>query len=90
MKIEYIYPDPDDDNNNLKKLITKNRRDENLGCLILILITLGALFIFLTVLPVILLVLGYAILFLSVYIIYKAYLEAPVLNLIQKLKSRHK
>ena len=49
---------------------------------------LGGLFIFLTLLPILLIILGYSIIVLAVYIAYKAWLEEPVLNLIQKLKSR--
>lgn len=49
---------------------------------------LGGLFIFLTLLPILLIILGYSIIVLAVYIVYKAWLEEPVLNLIQKLKSR--
>lgn len=43
---------------------------------------------FLTLLPILLIILGYSIIVLAVYIVYKAWLEEPVLNLIQKLKSR--
>ena len=50
--------------------------------------TISGLFIFLTLLPILLIILGYSIIVLAVYIVYKAWLEEPVLNLIQKLKSR--
>lgn len=84
MEIEYIYPDPDDKDFN--KQIKQMQKENTIGCLVLGLFLLGGLFLFLTMLPVILIVLGYSILFLSVYIIYKAYLEDFVLNLINKIK----
>lgn len=87
MEIEYIYPDPDD-NRDIEAQIKKMQRENTLGCLIMGLVLLGSLFIFLTLLPIILMILGYSIIFLAVYIVYKAWLEEPVLNLIQKLKSR--
>ena len=87
MEIEYIYPDPDNDKD-FKKQFKQMQKDSSLGCLILGLCLLGGLFIFLTMLPVILVVLGYSILFLSVYIVYKAYLEDFVLNFIDKIKRR--
>jgi len=86
MEIEYIYPDPDD--KDLKKQIKQMQRENTLGCLVLGLFILGGLFLFLTMLPIILVVLGYSILFLSVYILYKAYLEDFVLTLIDKIKNR--
>ena len=86
MEIEYIYPDPDD--KDLKKQIKQMQRENTLGCLVLGLFILGGLFLFLTMLPVILVVLGYSILFLSVYILYKAYLEDFVLTIIDKIKNR--
>ena len=86
MEIEYIYPDPDD--KDLKKQIRQMQRDNTLGCLVLGLFILGGLFLFLTMLPIILVVLGYSILFLSVYILYKAYLEDFVLTIIDKIKNR--
>ena len=84
MEIEYIYPDPDDKDFN--KQIKQMQKENTIGCLVLGLFLLGGLFLFLTMLPVILIVLGYSILFLSVYIAYKAYLEDFVLNLISKIK----
>ncbi|MBQ8751348.1 MAG: hypothetical protein IJZ30_06920 [Alphaproteobacteria bacterium] len=86
MEIEYIYPDPDD--KDLKKQIKQMQRENTLGCLVLGLFILGGLFLFLTMLPIILVVFGYSILFLSVYILYKAYLEDFVLTLIDKIKNR--
>jgi len=89
MEIEYIYPNQDDDDNkNFKKQVKQMQKDSTLGCLILALCMLGVLFIFFTILPIILVVLGYSILFLSIYIIYKAYLEVFVLNFIEKLKRK--
>ena len=87
MEIEYIYPDPDD-NRDIEAQIKKMQKENTLGCLIMGLFLLGGLFIFLTLLPVLLVILGYSILFLAVYIVNKAWIEDPVLNLIQKLKSR--
>lgn len=87
MEIEYIYPDPDD-NKDIEAQIKKMQKENTIGCLIMGLFLLGGLFIFLTLLPIILVILGYSILILAVYIAYKAWLEEPVLNLIQKLKSR--
>lgn len=87
MEIEYIYPDPDD-NKDIEAQIKKMQKENTLGCLVMGLFLLGGLFIFLTLLPVLLVILGYSILFLAVYIVYKAWIEDPVLNLIQKLKSR--
>ena len=86
MEIEYIYPDPDD--KDLKKQIKQMQKENTLGCLVLGLLILGGLFIFLTMLPVILIVLGYSILFLSIYILYKAYLEDFILSLIDRMKNK--
>lgn len=87
MEIEYIYPDPKDDRD-LDAQLKKMQKENTLGCLIMGLFLLGGLFIFLTLLPILLIILGYSIIVLAVYIVYKAWLEEPVLNLIQKLKSR--
>lgn len=84
MEIEYIYPDPDDKDFN--KQIKQMHNQNMIGCLILGLVLLGGLFIFLTMLPIILIVIGYSILFLSIYIVYKAYLEEFVIKIINKLK----
>lgn len=84
MEIEYIYPDPDDKDFN--KQIKQMQKENTIGCLVLGLIFLGGLFLFLTMLPIILIVLGYSIIFLSIYILYKAYLEDFVLRLIDKIK----
>ena len=84
MKIEYIYPEPNDEDFN--KQIKQMHNQNMIGCLVLGLLLLGGLFIFLTMLPVILIVVGYSRLFLSVYIIYKAYLEDFVIRIIGKLK----
>lgn len=89
MKIEYIYPDPDDEKN-ITAQIKQMQKENLLGCLIAGLVLLSGLFILLALLPIILVIIGWSILFVSVFIIYKAYLEEPVLNLIQKLKSRRK
>lgn len=87
MEIEYIYPDTKDDRD-LDAQLKKMQKENTLGCLIMGLFLLGGLFIFLTLLPILLIILGYSIIVLAVYIVYKAWLEEPVLNLIQKLKSR--
>ncbi|MBE6462346.1 MAG: hypothetical protein E7005_01125 [Alphaproteobacteria bacterium] len=84
MEIEYIYPDPDDKDFN--KQIKQMQKENTIGCLVLGLIFLGGLFLFLTMLPIILIVLGYSIIFLSIYILYKAYLEDFVLRFIDKIK----
>lgn len=84
MEIEYIYLDPDDKDFN--KQIKQMHNQNMIGCLILGLVLLGGLFIFLTMLPIILIVIGYSILFLSIYIVYKAYLEEFVIKIINKLK----
>ena len=84
MEIEYIYPDPNDKDFN--KQIKQMQKENTIGCLVLGLIFLGGLFLFLTMLPIILIVLGYSIIFLSIYILYKAYLEDFVLRLIDKIK----
>lgn len=84
MEIEYIYPDPDD--HDFNKQIKQMQKENTVGCLVMGLIFLGGLFIFLTMLPIILIVVGYSILFLSIYIIYKAYLEEYVVNFINKIK----
>ncbi|MCM1324739.1 MAG: hypothetical protein NC218_11520 [Acetobacter sp.] len=89
MRIEYIYPDPDDKkdfNQQLKEI----QKESTIGCLIAGLVLLSGLFILLALLPIILTILGWSILVLSVYIGYKVYLEEFVLNLIQKLKSRRR
>lgn len=87
MEIEYIYPDPDDERN-IKAQIKQLQKENTMGCLIMALVLLGGLFILLAVLPVVLVILGWSIVFLGVYIVYKAYVEDFVLNLIQKLKNR--
>ena len=84
MEIEYIYPDPDD--HDFNKQIKQMQKENTIGCLVIGLILLGGLFILLTILPVILVVIGYSILFLSVYILYKAYLEDSIMNLINRIK----
>lgn len=89
MEIEYIYPDPDDEHD-IKAQIKQLQKENTMGCLIMALVLLGGLFILLAVLPVILVILGWSVIFLSVYIVYKAYLEDFVLSLINKLKNhRH-
>ena len=85
MEIEYIYPDPDDKDFN--KQIKQMHKQNMIGCLVLGLLLLGGVFIFLTMLPIILIVIGYSILFLSIYIIYKAYLEDFVVKIINKLRG---
>lgn len=89
MKIEYIYPD-DENNKDLTAELKQMQKESTLGCLVAGLMLLSGLFILLAMLPIVLTILGWSILVLSVYIVYKAYLEEPVLNLIQKLKSRHR
>lgn len=84
MEIEYIYPDPDD--HDFNKQIKQMQKENTIGCLVMGLVFLGGLFIFLTMLPIILIVVGYSILFLSIYIIYKAYLEEYVVSFINKIK----
>ena len=84
MEIEYIYPDPNDKDFN--KQIKQMQKENTIGCLVLGLIFLGGLFLFLTMLPIILIVLGYSIIFLSIYILYKDYLEDFVLRFIDKIK----
>lgn len=88
MKIEYIYPD--DENKDLTAELKQMQKESTLGCLIAALVLLSGLFILLAVIPILLTILGWSILALSVYIVYKAYLEEPVQKLIQKLKSRHR
>lgn len=87
MEIEYIYPDPDD-KRDIEAQIKQMQKENTLGCLVLCLVFLGAAFIFLTVLPEILLILGWSILFLGIYIVYKAYLEEWVIRLIDKIKRK--
>ena len=89
MEIEYIYPDPDDDRD-LEKQLKQMQKENTLGCLIMGLFLLGGLFIFLTLLPILLVILGYSIIVLAIYISYKAWLEEPVLRLIDKIKSRRR
>ena len=84
MEIEYIYTSQDD--KDIERQLKQMKKENTIGCLIMGLIFLGGMFIFLTMLPIILLVLGYSILFLSVYIIYKAYLEDYILSFINKIK----
>ncbi len=84
MEIEYIYPDPDD--HDFNKQIKQMQKENTIGCLVMGLVFLGGLFIFLTMLPIILIVVGYSILFLSIYIIYKAYIEEYVVSFINKIK----
>ena len=84
MEIEYIYSNHDD--HDFNKQIKQMQKENTIGCLVLGLLLLGGLFIFLTMLPIILIVIGYSILFLSVYILYKAYLEDHVISFINKIK----
>ncbi|MBR5154237.1 MAG: hypothetical protein IKW58_00755 [Alphaproteobacteria bacterium] len=85
MEIEYIYPN---DSRSINEEIRQIKKENTLGCLVMGLFLLSGLFIFLSILPAILLVVGYSIIFLTVYIVYKAYLEDFVLSLIQRI--RHK
>lgn len=87
MEIEYIYPDPNDDKD-IRKQIKEIERQNTLGCLTSLLVLFIVLFVFLSLLPFMLAVLGWSILFLSVYVLYKAYLEAYILNFIEWLKSK--
>ncbi|MBO5285112.1 MAG: hypothetical protein J6B00_04460 [Alphaproteobacteria bacterium] len=87
MEIEYIYPDPNDDKD-IRKQIKAIERQNTLGCLTSLLVLFIVLFVFLSLLPFMLAVLGWSILFLSVYVLYKAYLEAYILNFIEWLKSK--
>ena len=89
MEIGYIYPDPNDDRD-LEKQLKQMQKENTLGCLIMGLFLLGGLFIFLTLLPILLVILGYSIIVLAIYIGYKAWLEEPVLRLIDKIKSRRR
>lgn len=90
MKIEYIYPDDDDNNKNLAAQLKQMQKESTLGCLIAALVLLSGVFILLAVIPILLTIIGWSILVLGVYIVYKAYLEEPVQNFIQKLKARRK
>lgn len=85
MKIEYIYPD-DENKHDLTAEIKQLQKESTLGCLIAGLMLLSGVFILLAILPIVLTILGWSILVLSVYIVYKAYLEEPVSRLINKLK----
>jgi len=85
MEIEYIYPNSDD--KDIEKQLKQMKKESTLGCLIMGLVLLGGLFIFLTILPILLVVIGYSILFLSIYIVYKAYLEDYILSFIDKIKK---
>lgn len=87
MEIEYIYPDPDDDKD-VREQIRLMKKQDTLGCLTSLLVLFVVLFVFLTLLPFMLAVLGWSILFLGVYILYKAYLEVYVMRLIFWLKSK--
>ncbi|MBO5038937.1 MAG: hypothetical protein J6C85_05745 [Alphaproteobacteria bacterium] len=87
MEIEYIYPDPDDDKE-VQEQIRLMKKQDTLGCLTSLLVLFVVLFVFLTLLPFMLAALGWSILFLSVYILYKAYLEVYVIRLIFWLKSK--
>lgn len=87
MEIEYIYPDPDDDKD-VREQIRLMKKQDTLGCLTSLLVLFVVLFVFLTLLPFMLAVLGWSILFLGVYILYKAYLEEYIANFISWLKSK--
>ncbi len=87
MKIEYIYPDPDDEKD-LTAQLKQMQKENTIGCLVAGLVLLSGLFILLALLPIILTILGWSILTISIYIVYKAYLEEYVEKLISRLKSR--
>lgn len=87
MEIEYIYPDPNDDKK-IREEIKQIKKQNTLGCLVSLLVIFIGGFVFLTLLPFILVVLGWSILFLGVYILYKAYVEEYVFKFIYWLKSR--
>ena len=88
MKIEYLPPETDKEA--LKRAIHRAEKEETIGCLIMGLFMMVALFAFLAMLPILLIILGYVIIATLIYIAYKMWLEGPLLNFIQKHNLRRK
>lgn len=89
MEIE-ILPPEGDDREKFYKAFKEAERQETIGCLMMSLVMLIMGSVFLTLLPVMLVILGYAILFTAIYLVYKMWLEVPILNFIQKHNLRKK
>jgi len=89
MEIEYIYPDSKDEKE-LASQIKRIKKENTINNLIGAITLLSIFFIFLALLPIILTIIGYTILILGFVVIYKMYLESPILNLLQKYNLRHK
>lgn len=89
MEIE-ILPPEGDDNEKFYLALKEAERQETIGCLLVGLFMLVMIFAFLTMLPLLLVILGYAIIFTAVYLVYKMWLEQPLLNFIQKHHLRKK
>lgn len=83
MEIE-ILPPEGDDREKFYQALKEAERQETIGCLLVGLLMLVIAFAFLAMLPVLLVILGYAIIFTAIYLVYKMWLEQPLLNFIQK------
>lgn len=89
MKIEYLPPE-NNDQEALRQAIKNAEKQETIGCLLIALFAMVALFVFLAMLPILLVILGYIIIATLIFIAYKMWLEAPLLNFIQKHRHRSK
>ena len=87
MEIE-ILPPEGKDREKFYQAIKEAERQETIGCLMMTLVMLIMGAVFLTLLPVMLVILGYAIAVTAIYLVYKLWLEAPILNFIQKHNLR--
>jgi hypothetical protein len=83
MEIEILPPD-NNDREKLYQAMKEAERQETIGCLLVGLLMLVMAFAFLAMLPVLLVILGYTIAFTAIYLVYKMWLEQPLLNFIQK------
>ena len=89
MEIEYIYHNPKEEELVIEE-IKRQQKEDTIGCLFSGLILLLGLAIFLIMLPFLLTFILYLIVFTSIVLVYKLYLESHVLNFIQKHNLRRK
>lgn len=87
MKIEYDF-DTKRQNDAFEIELRRINRENTIGCLITGLFLLITLFVILALLPFLLIFVGWMIIFIAAVVIYKLYLESPLLNFIQKIKMR--
>ena len=89
MEIE-ILPPEGEDKEKFYQAFKQAERQETVGCLVMGLMVSVFLFVFLSLLPVFLVMLGSIIAITTVYLIYKMWLETPILDFIEKHHSHKK